>query len=964
MISVVLGRYRWQRRRALARAGFAEVDAFGRPTTVFLTDSQRKADVVASTAIERTTFEPDTRVVARLLGELWSRFGDGRAPLARDQAVALALPIVRATPMLAGLGSPVSTARHLVELLDGELRMGHRADVPQDLRGALGALDRACSTGEYVHLAVAHRLLAERLRAPGAALERWLRKTSAVVVDDLVQLAPGPLEALLSLLSAWSRCGVPVALSFATGNDLGPEGLPAFFGAGEPTWDDRGFAATHRWRRAVFERFVAEEGAELLLAGPRDPLPLDLGGVVLPPDPVDRMLAGERLEVVPDGLDVTTHPGVGDEVRWVIREVVGHLERGAVPESCWIAVTDPAVYRHVLDAELARAGLLADRGDAPSVLETAAGQVIRLVLREIRYNLDPQEWLALAEILGHPIERVRSLLSPAGVHRGPPGSWRGRILGHARRAGLDPEPLEASLRDLEALRQGLVPPDGTTELGTFVSWFRDSLATVGLRSLAASDDLSLRVLATVDERLDRLVIDTLAFAPVGSAADLATWIGQVLGRAVLPGPLGRVPVTGVLELRDRAPRHTWILGATRGRWPAPLGASPLIGPRDLARLAPADRLAEARYTLLGLVRECTGRPADEPGSLSISWPESIGGRPTVVSRVVAELLDGLPEGAVVAHPPTPARSRDAVPCEPRGTLPTPPARPDHLGVTAAETAMQCPARFWYRHVLTLRPEDPWDPELEPRRRGTALHRIFQELYEARQAKAIEPGERDEVARVLHGIATRVLDEVEAEGGFEPTLQAWARSRWLAGLIDEAPLGLLGAWLRSEIERGLGPHGVEVPVRLEVGATTLVGKVDRVDRIGGLTAVVDYKTGKPPRRDRVEQGLALQPLVYLEAVAPAGLGASAYQLVGRPDAIRFAGWFGDAEAIRALGGSRGVHADADARRARLGRVAERLDDVLGGAVHTTEWGEELGGCPTCDFRRICRVKHDHVAEPSC
>lgn len=959
-MALVVGRYRWQRRRALARLGFAGTDPFGRPTSLFITDSQRKASVVAASAEARTTFEPETRVVGQLLADLWSRFGDGRALLTPPQQIALALPVVAGSPDLASLEAPVPLAAHLVDLLGSELRMARQAETRPAVRDGLERLRRAWDGDRQVHPELALIQLRRQFEQPGPALAAWLRRATAVVVDDLVQLPPSASQALLALLAAWVDVGVPVAISFECGNDLGPAGLPAFFGAGEPGWEDRTFAATRRWRREVFERFVGRGAGRILLAGADDPEELGPDGVIVAPDLMDDLQAGRPVERVPDGLRFTTLPDVREEVRRTIADLLGRLEKGAEPEQCWIALADPGAYRHVVDAELERVGLQADRGDAPGVTVLPAGQVARLVLRGVLHELEPLEWLALAERTGTPFTLVRSALAPAGVHRGPPGSWRGRMEGYARRSGRQVEPLLEELAELEQLRIAIRLPDRDAwSPGDFLGWLRGVLVEL---AAPRPDDRSLQVQSQIDQRLERLGTDLEAVGADLSVEELAELALREVGSLRAPCVSGRIAVTGVLELRGHTPQHLWLLGTTRSCWPAPLPGSPLVDARERARLAPADRLAEARYTLASLIRNLVGRPPEQPGSLSVSWPQAVGGRPTVVSRVVAEILEGLPEGTVESPGCSALQSLPRVPGAPRGRLPTPLPAPERLGVTAAESAMQCPARFWYQHLLELRPEDPWDPELEPRRRGTALHRIFQELYEGRSFAPIQSVERDRVARELHRIATGVLDEVEAAGGFEPSLQAWARGRWLAGLIDEAPLGILGAWLQDEIERGRAPASVERPVALDVGVTTLVGKVDRVDELNGVLGVVDYKTGQPPRRDRVEHTLALQPLVYLVALAPEGPAASAYQLVGRPDAIRFAGWFGDPEAVRVLGGSRGVEADREQRAERMEKVAQRLAEVFGGAIHPTEWGEELGGCTTCSFARVCRVKHDR--EPPC
>src|SRR5690606_32453578 len=57
--------------------------------------------------------------------------------------------------------------------------------------------------------------------------------------------------------------------------------------------------------------------------------------------------------------------------------------------------------------------------------------------------------------------------------------------------------------------------------------------------------------------------------------------------------------------------------------------------------------------------------------------------------------------------------------------------------------------------------------------------------------------------------------------------------------------------------------------IEIYSVKVRGKVDRVEivREGDLLyyAVADYKTGQPPGRAEIEEGLSLQLLLYLEVI---------------------------------------------------------------------------------------------------
>jgi RecB family exonuclease len=955
VITVVLGRYRWRRRRALARLGFATVDPFGRPNTLFLTDSQRKRDVVGRTAASRSTFEPDTRVLGALFDDLWTRFGDGRAAVDAWTLTARVLERLGSDPTPTERDDPAALALQLVHTGLAELRMRTRVPLQPTLRALVDEV--LAPTDTTLPVPRAHAALARRLADPDPALAAWLARCPPVIVDDLAQPTPLQTDVLLALVGALAAAGTPVALSFVVGHDAGPAAVAELFGAGEKSpWAQRDLAATAAWRRAVFDRVLATGDARIVFATDDGPVPAD-EAVPESPDAVDHWSAGNTAPL-PAGVTLASHERPEAEAQAVADAVHACVRDGVAIDDLLVAVAEPGVYREPLLHAFVRRGLPVDLGLGRPLGSTPVGQAVFLALHSLRRELDPLEWLTYGALLGQPVEDLRRGLSPAGVHRGPPGTWRGRLLGHARRTEQPVAPLAAAIDALEAARPDRIP-DTTQPFGDTIEQLLSILSEHGFAALCEISDANRRAWATVVATLDPVARGLGSV--VLERASVASLALAALGRALVYTPQpGGIRIVGLLELRGLTAPHTWIVGCRRTAWPAQPAANALIPPEANAALQPVDRLAEARHLVWNGIRDHLGRTG-AAGSFSLSWSRTVGGRPAVASRVLVELLELSGEEAVRCGSGALDPVGRVVP-EPRGRLVDPPPFPARLGVTAAETAMQCPARFWYHHVLRLRPEDPWDPELEPRRRGTALHRIFQEFYEDRDLTVVSRADRDAAARRLHAIATEVLDEVESAGGFEPALQAWARGRWLAGLVDDAPMGILAAWLEEEIARGIAPRAVEQPVELVLGARSLVGTVDRIDDVAGVVGVIDYKTGQAPRRERVERGLALQPLVYLQALAPDRPAASAFQLVRRPDSLRFAGWFGDREATRVLGGSRPVVADADGRRERLEQVHARLEAVAGGQVSPTEWGEDLGGCTYCAFHHVCRVSHD--TEPPC
>jgi hypothetical protein len=214
---------------------------------------------------------------------------------------------------------------------------------------------------------------------------------------------------------------------------------------------------------------------------------------------------------------------------------------------------------------------------------------------------------------------------------------------------------------------------------------------------------------------------------------------------------------------------------------------------------------------------------------------------------------------------------------------------------------------------------------------------------------------------LFGVATTVFDELEKDGGFGPVDFAHERARWTAGLVDAHPAGLLRAWLDAECDLALPvvPIGIEVPIRgLVLHGVELSGRIDRIDRVPGGLLVTDYKTGQAPSTAQVRQGLALQPILYAAAAARAHREApvvSTFQELRKADGVRKATWAGDPDLLDSMASSRDrVPVDRAAMNNRLEAAAQSVRRLLAGQFHPTLADPADVGCPTCDFRFICRT----------
>ena len=178
-------------------------------------------------------------------------------------------------------------------------------------------------------------------------------------------------------------------------------------------------------------------------------------------------------------------------------------------------------------------------------------------------------------------------------------------------------------------------------------------------------------------------------------------------------------------------------------------------------------------------------------------------------------------------------------------------------VSAIETYLQCPFKFFAQHVLRLE-EEPDDEEvMDPRQQGQFMHQVFEAFFKEWQDRgyqAIVPDNLDQAREVFEQVVERSL------GALSETEAALERTRLLG---SSAAVGLGEAVLRMEVERSVGVVARLLEHRLEGEFTfetpsgprviALRGKADRVDLLeDGTFRLIDYKLGWPPQRARALQ----------------------------------------------------------------------------------------------------------------
>ncbi len=559
--------------------------------------------------------------------------------------------------------------------------------------------------------------------------------------------------------------------------------------------------------------------------------------------PRERRLSGIR------ALEAATPGDEAQAIAIAMRETLEEPGRTAA------LVTPDRMLARRVSAHLRRWGIAADDSAGRPLADLPSGTLLRALADVMAERFAPVPLLAL---LKHPL-----------VHYGEGrGSWlvRLRRFDKAMR-GPRPRPgLDGVTAHLERLRDEAAKAGRSAraeELGEIISWWRETAAQLEPLARAAAPTRGfVQRLAAIREVAGELSGEAVwaghngrraaefyaecesraALGPGGEAlADLPAMLDQLmrLGDAVRPPQGGhpRLYIWGLLEARLQQTDLMILGGLNEGVWPGLPSPDPWLAPRLRAELGLPGlerRIGLSAHDLamaLGAPQVlCTRarRDAGGPTVASRFWlrMEAMTGGMTRAPRFKAwaEALDR-PKGD-----PQPADRPE----------PTPPAkdRPKRISVTRVDRLKADPFAFYAQSMLGLSLLDPVDAEPSPAWRGSAVHAILEGWFEE---------DRCDPAKLLPR-AERLLRRSDSH----PLMRALWEPRllepiaWIAQTVDE---------MRAA---GRKPIAAEILGSIEIAGVTLTGTADRIDRLGdsGL-AIIDYKTGMPPRPKEVAAGFRMQ-----------------------------------------------------------------------------------------------------------
>ncbi|MCY4145247.1 MAG: exodeoxyribonuclease V subunit gamma [Chloroflexi bacterium] len=268
----------------------------------------------------------------------------------------------------------------------------------------------------------------------------------------------------------------------------------------------------------------------------------------------------------------------------------------------------------------------------------------------------------------------------------------------------------------------------------------------------------------------------------------------------------------------------------------------------------------------------------------------------------------------------------------------------------------CGFRFFAKRLLKLDELKEAQPGADLRQMGSLRHRILEEAYRriADEDLAVSSSSRERALAIFDEVADDLLERAPELFNFRAG-SAWdgekqlIRAR-LAALVrqdfsDEAPLQAFGG--SRHIER-LEHEFADLEVALGGGDSLRArGIIDRIDRVDGKLALVDYKTGSTAiPHSEMETGRDFQMLLYLLALDDMARGAGA-------DVAGGLFWH-----LRNLKVSGRVHSEDEEHQEMLEKarrhIASNLQQARAGIFPVQPTALDHGKCVRyCEFAHLCR-----------
>lgn len=499
------------------------------------------------------------------------------------------------------------------------------------------------------------------------------------------------------------------------------------------------------------------------------------------------------------------------------------------------------------------------------------------------------------------------------------------------------------LSRLKSAAQAFHGMDSSTDKSA-ETWFNalhSSLAQLGLLETLASDDAG----ADVIEEIDTLVRCVAGTQHSIDWQTFRTWLARNFERKKFKPAMtgGGVELMGFAESRLYQFDALVIGGATREHLPGNVTGSPFFNENVRTQLnlpsgflPQRERMADFRHLLeaapeilLSFATENNGRPV--PAS---PWLQRLQAfhQLTYGSRLEASELLAL------THLPQTLLASDNQPLPAPAPAPAVSAVADLLPQTLSASSYQrlidCPFRFFAGDKLALREPEEVSDELEKRHYGARVHKILQAFHSG--ADNLPGPFGKPLTNENMADATALLSSI-AESAFAHDIELHPTARGWLNLWQR----IIPTYLTWQRQREQHCSNIETELTLSKPVLAgnnlgISGRIDRLDRCDGDLSLIDYKTGRAPRKAWIFSGESVQLVFYalLTEQLPAEVIALQLNDEGVSDSISFRG-----DELAELVEQENV------------RLPEIMGDLIDGAPMPA-WGD-TETCDRCEFDGLCR-----------
>lgn len=159
---------------------------------------------------------------------------------------------------------------------------------------------------------------------------------------------------------------------------------------------------------------------------------------------------------------------------------------------------------------------------------------------------------------------------------------------------------------------------------------------------------------------------------------------------------------------------------------------------------------------------------------------------------------------------------------------------------------ECRVKFYFRYIAGLREEKEVEENVDQNTLGTIIHAALEKLYEPYLNQPLQPEHIDAMKRLVPSACKdafhRLFPDEESDAG-KNHLAGKIAQRYISNYLD-----IEGDRIRSQIQKGV-PNtvvGLEqtLQTEMDVNGVRVVfkGNADRIDHMGNVVRLIDYKTG--------------------------------------------------------------------------------------------------------------------------